>query len=373
MRIQVLTIEYPPLGGGASPMSHEVNKNYVQRGHVVEVVTMSFKGLPDQENMDGILIHRVPCRRSQKHISYPVEHVSFILAARKFLKKYLLTHSFDVCHTHFIIPTGILARWVNKNYGIPFIITAHGSDVPGFNPDRFYWLHKVTPPLIRSIVKNSSSIVVPSLYLGSLLKKVVRDSDSKVIHIPNGINTDYFVPGKKEKIIVSSGRLLERKGFHHLIQAVSSADIGYTVHICGDGPMMSQLRVLASKSKTPIIFHGWLDNRDELYKSLLSKATFYCLVSSNENGSVSLMEAMSSGCVVITSDVSGCPETVGSAGICIPPARVEIIYTTLISLIQDGSAQASYMKAARQQAIEKYAWPSITDRYLNLLQSSTAE
>lgn len=373
MRILVLTIEYPPLGGGASPMSHEVNKNYVQRGNAVEVVTMSFKGLPQEENVDGIIIHRVPCRRSQKHISYPVEHVSFILAARKFLKKYLVTHSFDVCHTHFIIPTGILARWVYKKYGIPFIITAHGSDVPGFNPDRFHWLHKVTPPLIRSIVKYSSAIVVPSLYLGSLLQKVVLDSDSKIIHIPNGINTDYFIPGKKEKIIVSSGRLLERKGFHHLIEAVSPEDIGYIVHICGDGPMMSQLKALASKSKTPIIFHGWIDNRDELYKSLLSQATFYCLVSSNENASVSLMEAMSSGCVVITSDVSGCPETVGSAGICIPPARVDIIQKTLNSLMHDISAQATYMHATRQRATEKYAWPSITDRYLNLLQSSTTK
>ncbi len=373
MRILVLTIEYPPLGGGASPMAHEVNKNYIERGHEVEVVTMSFKGLAEEEHVDGILIHRVPCRRSQKHISYPAEHVSYILAARKFLKKYLLTHSFDVCHTHFIIPTGILARWMNKNYSIPFIITAHGSDVPGFNPDRFYWLHKVTPPLIWSIIKYSSSIVVPSLYLGTLLQKVVRDSDDKVIHIPNGINTDYFMPGKKEKIIVSSGRLLERKGFHHLIEAVSKEDIGYAVHICGDGPMMSQLKELASKSKTPIIFHGWIDNRDELYKLLLSQATFYCLVSSNENASVSLMEAMSSGCVVITSDVSGCPETVGSAGICIAPGQAERLRQTLISLIEDASAQDSYMLSARQRAIENYAWPSITERYLKLLQSRTAK
>lgn len=370
MRILVLTIEYPPLGGGASPMTHEVNKNYIRRGHEVEVVTMSFKGLPDEEKVDGVLIHRVQSKRSQKHISYPLEHVFFIIAARKFLKKYLLTHSFDVCHTHFIIPTGVLARWVFKNYRIPYIITAHGSDVPGFNPDRFFLLHKITPPLIRSIVKWSSAVVVPSLYLGSLLKKVITRSDSKIIHIPNGINTDYFVPGIKEKIIVSSGRLLERKGFHHLIEAVSKEDIGYEVHICGDGPMLSQLKTLASKSKTPVIFHGWIDNRDELYKSLLSRATFYALVSSNENASISLMEAMSSGCVVITSNVSGCPETVASAGICIPPGQIDTIRSTLTSLIIDSDAQQAYMQAARQRAIDTYAWPSITDRYLTLLQRS---
>ncbi len=369
MRILVLTIEYPPLGGGASPMAHEINKNYTLRGYEVVVVTMSYKGLPREENADGILIHRVPCRRTQKHISYPIEHVSFIIAARRFLKQLLAKTQFDVCHAHFIIPTGLLARWVKRNYGIPFIITAHGSDVPGFNPDRFYLLHRISPPMIRSIIKHSSAIVVPSLYLGSLLQLATGHPDPKVIHIPNGINTDYFIPGEKEKIIVSSGRLLERKGFHHLIEAVSREDIGYIVHICGDGPMMNQLKELAAKSCTPIIFHGWIDNRDELYRFLLSKATFYCLVSSNENASTSLMEAMSSGCVVVTSNVSGCPETVASAGICITPGNSDILYQTLKSLIQDRALQSSLMEAARHRALEKFPWPSITSRYINLLQS----
>jgi len=373
MRILVLSIEYPPIGGGASPMTHEVNKNYVRRGHEVVVVTMSFKGLPEQEIVDGIRIHRIPCLRSKKHISHPVEHVSFLLAARKFLKKYLPGHSFDVFHAHFILPTGILARWVYKKYGIPFIITAHGSDVPGFNPDRFSLLHRFTSPLIRSIIKYSSAVVVPSDYLGSLLQKITGNDTSKIVHIPNGINTDYFIPGEKTKTIVSSGRLLERKGFQFLLEAVSKENIGYEVHICGDGPMMSQLKELASTSQTPVIFHGWMDNMDEQYKLLLSQATFYCLVSSNENASIALMEAMSSGCVVITSDVSGCPETVSNSGICIAPGNTDLLRQTLNTLIADHSSQVTYMQAARQRAIEKFAWPSIAERYISLLQSSTAK
>ncbi len=373
MRILVLTIEYPPLGGGASPMAHEINKNYLLRGHEVAVITMSYTGLPSAEFVDGISIYRVPCRRTQKHISYPLEHVSFILAARRFLKKFLLNNPFDVCHAHFIIPTGILARWVNKNYNIPFIITAHGSDVPGFNPDRFYLLHLISPPLIRSIIKFSAAIVVPSLYLGSLIQKVTGTPNPKVIHIPNGINTDYFIPGEKQKMIVSSGRLLDRKGFHRLIEAVSKENIGYTVHICGDGPMMHRLKELAQNSRTPIVFHGWIDNRDELYKSLLSQATFYCLVSSNENASTSLMEAMSSGCVVVTSDVSGCPETVDTAGVCISPGNSDILSQSLNTLIQDKELQLSLMKAARQRALDKYPWSSITNRYIDLLTSTRAK
>jgi glycosyltransferase involved in cell wall biosynthesis len=366
----VLTIEYPPLGGGASPMAHEINKNYIARGHQITVVTMPFNGLPGEEIVDDVQIFRVPCRRSKMHISYPPEHISFLFAARKFLKKYLPEHPQDVCHAHFIIPTGLLARWAKKKFNIPFIIKAHGSDVPGFNPDRFYFLHLLSPPLLRNIIKYSSGIVVPSLYLKSLLQKVTREEQAKVIHIPNGINTDYFVPAKKEKTIFSSGRLLERKGFQHLIEAVSKEDPGYTVHICGDGPMMDRLKHQAGKSKTPIVFHGWIDNRDELYKSLLAQATFYCLVSSNENASTSLMEAMSSGCVVITSDVSGCPETVSDTGICIQPGNSELLLEILKSLINDEALRSALMTAARQRAVEKYGWHAITDKYLELLQSA---
>ena len=55
-------------------------------------------------------------------------------------------------------------------------------------------------------------------------------------------------PDKVEKIILSTGRLLPRKGFQHLIQAVSNEDIGYDVHICGDGPMMNELKkIIISK------------------------------------------------------------------------------------------------------------------------------
>ncbi|MEP6646330.1 MAG: glycosyltransferase family 4 protein [Saprospiraceae bacterium] len=371
MRILVLTIEYPPLGGGASPMSHEINKNYLAYGHEVEVVTMSFHDLPQKEIVDGVVIHRVQCRRSQKHISYPLEHVSYLLAGRKFLNQYLKRNHFDIIHAHFIIPTGILAIWVKRHYNIPFIITAHGSDVPGFNPDRFNFLHKLSPRIIRSVIRYSTAIVIPSLYLGSILKKVTKGANPKVIHIPNGINTDYFIPGNKVNSIVSSGRLLERKGFHLLIEAVSKKEIGFTVHICGDGPLKNRLHELASKSCTNVIFHGWIDNRNALYKQLLTEATFYCLVSTNENASTSLMEAMSSGCVVITSDVSGCPETVGDTGICITPGDSNILYDTLISIINDPALQNKLSEAARQRAIDQYAWPSITARYIRLLESAS--
>ena len=82
------------------------------------------------------------------------------------------------------------------------------------------------------------------------------------------------------------------------------------------------------------------------------------------------MEAMSSGCAVITSNVSGCPETVDSAGMCIDPENSELLNHTLTALIADKDLQLNLMKAARERAVDKYAWPSIANRYLTLLQSN---
>ena len=42
--ILVLNYEFPPLGGGASPVSYDLAKGYVQRGYGVSVVTMGVSG-----------------------------------------------------------------------------------------------------------------------------------------------------------------------------------------------------------------------------------------------------------------------------------------------------------------------------------------
>lgn len=366
MRILILSIEYPPLGGGASPMIHAISKQYAKQGHQVTAITMHFKDLPAHEVIDSVEIHRIKCMRSNKHISYFQEHVSFIYTARNFLKNYLKEHTIDICHAHFLVPTGLLARWLKRTYHIPYIITSQGSDVPGYNPDRFYFLHLFTPPSIRSVVHNSLYVVAPSRYLQSLIARITGQQPEKLIHIPSGIDPDYFVPAGKKPIILSTGRLLPRKGFQYLIEAVSDNALPFEVHICGDGPMMNELKEKAKRSLTPVIFHGWLDNNGETYKTLLAEASIFCLVSAKENASTSLMEALSSGCAVITSTVSGCPETVGDAGICVPPADVPALKQQLNYLVNNPDILRQHQQDGRARAIKEYAWSKIAQSYLNL-------
>lgn len=369
-RILVLNYEFPPLGGGASPVSYEIaHKLSLTGDYDIDVVTMGYKGLPKYEEVSSrFRIHRVPSIRSKKEICHPWEQLSYLFTgywkARQLIKK----HRYDVCHTHFIIPTGVISYFLKKQYNLPYVITAHGSDVPGFNTDRFKLLHKFTGPFLRAIVHNSKVVVSPSQYLKNLiLKNIDPNCGNKLVVIPNGIDVTKFTPQEKKKYIFSSGRLLSRKGFHYLIQAVSDVDFGYEVHIAGDGPMMHELQNLAMKSKTKVVLHGWLDNRGEEYKNLLEQSAIYVLASEKENASIALLEAMSAGCAMVTTNVSGCPETVGDAGLLVNPKKSIEIQAHLNTLIHNEMLLKEYQVKSVARAREVYDWKKVMERYISIL------
>src|SRR6185369_14485848 len=153
--------------------------------------------------------------------------------------------------------------------------------------------------------------------------------------IPNGIDTKKFTPQKKKNYIFSSGRLLPNKGFQYLIQAVSDGDIGYEVHIAGDGPMMSELGKLAEKSKTKIVFHGWMNNHSQEYKNTLEQAAIFVLASEKESFGMVLLEAMSAGCAIITTNISGCSEIVGNSGLLVQSSDIADLLKKILFLISD--------------------------------------
>ncbi len=363
--ILMLNYEFPPVGGGASPVSYEIAKGYVDRGHAVTVVTMHYRGLKKHEFSDGIEIYRVASFRHKKEICQPHEMLSYLISAKFFLKKHLKNNSYDINHTHFIIPTGIVSLWAKKKFGIPYIITSHGSDVPGYNTDRFKFLHVFTKLFLKRICKHAKVVVSPSEYLKKLIEENISVDNTTMI--PNGIYIDKFIPKKKKKMIISTGRLLERKGFQYLIEAVLDKNYGYEVHIAGDGPMMGKLKGLAKNSKTKIVFLGWVDNNSQEYKNLLEGASIYILVSEKENASIALLEAMSAGCAIITSNVSGCPETIGDSGIAIEPKNKEKLKNSIEELIENKSEIKKKGDIARKRVESIFNWNEIIKKYEDLL------
>jgi glycosyltransferase involved in cell wall biosynthesis len=365
-RILMLNYEFPPLGGGASPVSYEIAERLSKTGDFdIEVVTMGYKDLPKYEEVNrNFRINRVKCLRSKKEICHPWEQATYLISAWFKCKELLKKNKYDICHCHFIIPTGVLALRLKKKFNLPYIITSHGSDVLGYNA-RFKLLYPFLVKIWKNILDNANKIISPSNFLKSEILKVYSNfNDKKIEVIPNGFDTNKFKPQEKKKYIFSSGRLLVNKGFQYLIKAVSDNNIGYEVHIAGDGPMMVELRRLAEKSKTKIIFHGWLDNNGKEYKDLLEQSAIYVLASEKENASIALLEAMSAGCAVITTNVSGCPETVGEAGLVFEPKSINHLKDKIKYLVYNKEVIGELNVKSRERLLKYFDWDKIIKKYL---------
>jgi hypothetical protein len=60
--------------------------------------------------LDGINVYRVPCLRKRREVCKTHEMASFVLAALPTVARLVAGHRYDINHTHFIMPTGLLAR-----------------------------------------------------------------------------------------------------------------------------------------------------------------------------------------------------------------------------------------------------------------------
>jgi glycosyltransferase involved in cell wall biosynthesis len=368
-KILVLNYEFPPLGGGASPVSYEIAKRLSETGDFdIDVVTMGYKGLPKYEEINkNFRVYRVWTLRSKKEMCYPWEQLTYVFTGYQKCKELLKKNKYDICHTHFIIPTGLIALKLKKKFDLDYVVTSHGSDVPGFNTDRFKLLHKFTGSMLREVSKYANKIISPSHYLKELIEKNIKiDDKDKVAVIPNGIDVNKFIPQVKKKMIFSSGRLLARKGFQYLIQAVSDEDMGYEVHIAGDGPMMPELKKLAEKSKTKVVLHGWLDNRGRGYKDLLEQSAIFVLVSETESFGMVLAEAMAAGCVIIASNTSGSGDTVGKAGLLVTPGKSEEIKNMVNNLIKNSNELRTFSAKSLEQ-VKEFDWNKVLLKYLLIL------
>lgn len=371
MRILMLCYEFPPLGGGGSRVVDGLSRELVRNGHGVDLVTMAFRGLPREEVLHGVNVYRVPCVRFKEHLCTMPEAAIYVMAAWPKIKQLLARHTYDINHTHFILPDGLNAARVKRSTGLPYVITAHGSDVPGYNPHRGRLMHQVLAPVWRRVTRNASCIVCPSRSIGQLLAH--RDPTLEKTEIPYGFEVgryDAKAPRLRQTLIVT--RMLRRKGVQYLLQALDGIRLDHEVHIVGDGPYLPTLKKLAAGSPTKVVFHGWLDNRSQQLNSLYETSDIFVLTSEAENFPVSLMEAMAAGLAIVTTRGTGCAEVVGDTGVLVEPRDASQIRDALLALTRDRQRCGELGRAARRRIETEFAWPGVARRYEELYRTHRA-
>jgi glycosyltransferase involved in cell wall biosynthesis len=293
------------------------------------------------------------------------EAASYLPAARFAILSLAARSRYDIHHTHFILPDGWNAAGVKRARGLPYVITAHGSDVPGYNPHRLRLAHRLLAPIWRRVVRGASSLVCPSRVLAELVARQLPNIRTEVI--PYGFDLGRYAwdAPRRQRILVVS-RLLERKGVQDLIEAVAGERLDHEVHIVGEGPHRESLERLARASATPIRFHGWLDNRSDALRELYETSQIFVLPSEAENFPVVLMEAMAAGLAIVTTRGTGCAEVVGETGVLVRPHDAGEIRSALAALTRDPSRCRALGQLARERIEREMAWPAVATRYLDL-------
>ena len=367
MRILVLSHEYPPVGGGAGASCANLSEAYVAAGHDVTLLTMGYQGLAADETINGVRVLRQPCGRQRWEMASPAEGLIWARRAWRVAVGLHRRHRFDVTHAHFVMPAGIVARWLHRSSTLPYVITPRGSDVPGYNRERLRLAHALARPWWKHIVRHARWIISPSSSLLELMQCQLPALRGLVI--PNGVNTARFLPGAKQKRILLCSRLVERKGFQYFLQAVRDLELpDWRIDIVGSGPYQARLQELAAGSQTSIVWHGRIDNHDPRLAALYAQATICVLPSERENCPVAILEGMTAGCAVITTNVTGNPEVIGDCGYLVPPRDAPALRQAILVLINDEGLCRTLGAAARQRALEHFEPRQIAGRNLEVLQ-----
>jgi glycosyltransferase involved in cell wall biosynthesis len=308
-------------------------------------------------------VFRVPGIRSRLELSHVHELATYVWSGLRKASALSRTAAYNICHCHFIVPTGIIPYILRRTASFPpYVITSHGSDVPGFNPDRFTLLHRMTPPLLRRVLRRSSAVIVPSAALENMIHEQFPDAVPGLTQIPNGIALDQFSRRAKESRVLVATRLFERKGVQHVIDALADIpDHEHLLDVAGDGPSRGELERQARQLGVPATFHGWLPQSK--LNPLFERSRIFVLASSSDNFPVSLLEAMAARCAIITTRAGGCPEVVGDAGLVVEAGDARGLREALTRLIREPRYAEELGERAARRVQEHFGWATIASRH----------
>ena len=286
---------------------------------------------------------------------------------QQFLSRNPKSLPFDLIDGHYFYPDGIAIAKVAKKYKIPFTCTARGTDI-NLIPQ-----YPTALKMIKQVFKQASHMMTVCQALKDEMIVLGAD-ENKVTTLRNGVDLDLFSPsneaeqqalkdelGIQNKLVMSVGWLIERKGHYLVIDAIKNID-NATLVIAGDGPDLNQLKNQVNKLglENRVRFLGAI-TQPELNK-WFQAADVTVLASSREGWANVLLESMASGTPVVATKVWGTPEVVtcAEAGVLVE-RNAHDIEQGLEALLTNSPERALTRKYA-----EQFDWQSTSKGQFNI-------
>jgi glycosyltransferase involved in cell wall biosynthesis len=384
MRVVMLTSSYPKWPGETTaPFIEEIAQGVAARGHEVDVLLphhpqwrrpavegrvrfWPYRYAPDAWSLWGYAQSLEADVRVKGGVYLLAPLVA--LALRHALSARLTSSRCDVVHAHWVVPNAALVTDVVRAHGLPFVISLHGSDV--------FMAERLAPArgLARAAFEAAGAVTACSGDLRArALRLGAREADTRTV--PYGVDVETFSPridgtrwrarlglAPGELLVLALGRLVEKKGFRHLIDAAAGCD-GLRVVLAGDGDLRAQLEQQARTAGAPVTFVGNLE-RGVLAEALAAADVVAVPSVVDRAGNVdglpnTLLEALAAGRALVASRVAGIPDVVrdGDNGLLVPPGDAPSLRAALRRLRDDAQLRAGLGRCARRTALERLTWP----------------
>jgi colanic acid/amylovoran biosynthesis glycosyltransferase len=333
------------------------------------------------------------CRRLMRHdagrffknLLYALSHPRG-MGLKHFLKACVLADALleepvDQLHAHFASGATSVAMLAHLFTGIPYSLTAHAKDIYLDAVDRNLLHDKLT--LARFVVTVSD---FNRRFLEDLASedqrssplKWLRRKDLPVSYAPsirrlyNGIDLEQFSPhpGSEDgrggpPLILSVGRLVEKKGFEDLVRACAllrDQGLHFRCEIVGKGARQATiLRLIDSLGLSGLVHLIGPRPLEEMAAKYEDAAVVAlpCLVADDGNRDgipTVLVEAMAAGIPVVSTRLTGIPELVddGSTGLLVPERDPTALAAALRQLLGDARMREDMGLRARVKVVRDF-------------------
>lgn len=347
LKILIVHEIFPPeISGGGEKLVLRLAKSLKERGHSIKVVT---SGDPEIKKYDGIQTIRIPTNRYMMNFTPP------IIARHAADVDIIQTSSGNVC-----FPSWLAAKLVDKPVCcmVCHIFGPYWDDVLGkLEGGLFRFMERFF--LARSydamVFLNKSSKIIGAK-LGIKVKRTVV--------LNPGIDFKRFqIKGvKKEPFVLSVGNFsmnkptVKIKGFDYVIEAAKRTPDTKFV-IVGSGDYMTTL-----KRDAPPNVEFLKNLSDHALIKLYNRALVYCAPSLAEGFGFTILEAMASGCAVVSSI------DIGQYGKIIKSKNTNEIVRETNRLIKD-PRRAKKIGKQNKKIAKGFVWEKFVDGFEKLYNS----
>jgi phosphatidyl-myo-inositol dimannoside synthase len=374
VRILMLDNEFPPLGGGTGVVNFHLLQELATYHEVsVDLVTSSRsrRNFERERFSERITIYKVPVDNRNIHHSTNRELLLYSWRGLRQSRKLLKQHHYDLSFAFAGVPAGGISYTLKVMAGLPYLVSLQGPDVPGFEA-RYNYLYPLLKPLLYLIWGNADVVTAISQEHQHLAHRTMPNLEIPIIY--NGVDTTVFHSNNEHRQrtainILCVGRLIERKGQHHLLQAFATlqnrSNHALKLTLVGTGDAEDSLRRLAVSLSVAdaVCFAGFVPRED--MPELFRQADIFVLPSQNEGMSIALLEAMASGLPVVVTDTGGTQELIKGNGFIVPWGEPGALAEVLSRMIDCADLRESLGAMSREIAAQ-FDWKSITEKYLEI-------